>query len=72
MIMNNIQEKYLKDIFKKRQIDKTDINVEYRGKKKNCHYYLVLLPESQIVLTTTKLYMICDIQAAIRALVNHE
>ena len=71
MIMNGFQEKYLKDIFKKRKIEKTDINVEYRGKKKRYHY-LVMLPESQIVLTTTKLYMVCDIQAAIRALVNHE
>lgn len=72
MIMNEFQEKYLKDIFKKRKIEKTDINVEYRGKNKRYHYYLVMLPESQIVLTTTKLYMVCDIQAAIRALVNHE
>lgn len=71
-MMNEFQEKYLKHIFKKRKIDKTDINVEYRGKKKRYHYYLVILPESQIVLTTTRLYMICDIQAAIRALVNHE
>lgn len=72
MIMNEFQEKYLKDIFKKRKIEKTDINVEYRGKKKRYHYYVVMLPESQIVLTTTRLYMVCDIQAAIRALVNHE
>lgn len=70
--MNEFQEKYLKHIFKKREIDKTDINVEYRGKRKRYHYYVVILPESQIVLTTTRLYMVCDIQAAIRALVNHE
>lgn len=71
-MMNEFQEKYLKYIFKKRKIDKTNINVEYRGKKKRYHYYVVILPESQIVLTTTRLYMVCDIQAAIRALVNHE
>lgn len=71
-MMNEFQEKYLKHIFKKREIDKTDINVEYRGKRKQYHYYVVILPESQIVLTTTRLYMICDIQEAIRALVNHE
>lgn len=71
-MMNEFQEKYLKHIFKKRKIDKIDINIEYRGKKKRYHYYLVILPESQIVLTTTKLYMVCDIQAAIRALVDHE
>lgn len=71
-MMNEFQEKYLKHIFKKRNIDKTDINVEYRGKKKRYHYYVIILPESQIVLTTTRLYMICDIQSAIRALVNHE
>lgn len=71
-MMNEFQEKYLKHIFKRRNIDKTDINVEYRGKRKRYHYYVVILPESQIVLTTTRLYMVCDIQAAIRALVNHE
>ena len=70
--MNEFQEKYLRHVFKKRKLDKTNINVEYCGKKKRYHYYLVMLPESQIVLTTTKLYMVCDIQAAIRALVDHE
>lgn len=70
MIINDIQEKYLKMVFKKKEIDSDDITVDYRGKIKNRHCYVVLFPDSNIVITTPKLYMVADIQKAVRALVS--
>ena len=70
MIINDIQEKYLKMVFKKKEIDSGDITVDYRGKIKNRHCYVVLFPNSNIVITTPKLYMVADIQKAVRALIS--
>lgn len=70
MIINDIQEKYLKTVFKKREIDSDDITVDYRGKIHNRHCYVVLFPTSNIVITTPKLYMVADIQKAVRALIS--
>ena len=70
MIINDVQEKYLKMVFKKKEIDSDNITVNYRGKIKNRHCYVVLFPDSNIVITTPKLYMVADIQKAVRALVS--
>lgn len=70
MIINDIQEKYLKNVFKKKEIESDDITVDYRGKIKNRHCYIVLFPGSNIVITTPKLYMVADIQRAVRALTS--
>lgn len=70
MLINDIQEKYLKMVFKKKEIDSDDITVDYRGKIKNRHCYVVLFSNSNIVITTPKLYMVADIQKAIRALIS--
>lgn len=59
-------------IFRKREIKTKDINVEYRGVKNGRHFYLILLPDTNIAITTPKLYMVADIQKAVRALVNTE
>lgn len=74
MIINDIQERYLKTVFKKKEINAKDITVDYRGKIQNRHCYVVLFPNSNIVITTPKLYMIADIQKAVRTLIsaNHE
>lgn len=74
MILNDVQEKYLKTLFKKKELDSVDITVDYRGKVKNRHCYVVLFPGSNIVITTPKLYMVADIQKAVRTLIfaNHE
>lgn len=70
MIINDIQEKYLKTVFKKKEIYANDITVDYRGKIKNRHCYIVLFPGSNIVITTPKLYMVADIQKAVRTLIS--
>ena len=66
------QMEYLKMIFRKREIEIEDIDVEYRGIKNGRHFYLILLPDTHIMITTPKLYMVADIQKAVRALVNPE
>lgn len=70
MLINKIQKDYLQKIFMKREIEADDIVVEYRGLKQKRHYYLVIIPGSDIVITTPQLYMVADIQKAIRTLVN--
>ena len=72
MLINEKQMEYLKMIFKKREIEIEDINVEYRGLKNGRHFYLILLPDTNIAITTPKLYMVADIQKAVRTLVNPE
>ena len=72
MLINDMQMEYLKMIFRKREIKMEVINVEYRGVKSGRHFYLILLPDNNIVITTPKLYMVADIQKAVRALVNPE
>ena len=72
MLINDKQMEYLKMIFRKREIEIEDIDVEYRGVKNGRHFYLILLPDTHITITTPKLYMVADIQKAVRALVNPE
>lgn len=71
-LINEKQMEYLKMIFRKREIEIEDIDVEYRGVKNGRHFYLILLPDTHIAITTPKLYMVADIQKAVRALVNPE
>lgn len=72
MLINDKQTEYIKMIFKKREIESQDIHVEYRGLRNGRHFYLILLPDTNIAITTPKLYMVADIQKAVRALVNSE
>lgn len=72
MLINDKQMEYIKMIFRKREIEIEDINVEYRGVKNGRHFYLIILPDTNIAITTPKLYMVADIQKAVRALVNPE